>query len=152
MAAVGPAVLVRQVHVDMEIGGAAVVVADDAAGTGELNGPLQLEGVAVAVPGPLLRDLDGVAEAHMGQAADGAEDHAVVDPRLLTGLLETQQNVRARFQPQHHDPSQSALSHLNAIVLIIHILPSIFSQTVQIFKKLGHEKSTRRYCRHVLSL
>ena len=116
MSAVGVAVPIAEAHVNMQVRVALVIVADDAAAGGQLDGAGQVQHLAVAVAGLLVRQLHGVAVGHAVQAADGAEDHAVVDIGAAAGLRQPRQHIRAGAQPHGDDSRQISLRHLQNVI------------------------------------
>ena len=111
----GVAVAVGDGHVDMQVGVVFVIVADDAAGAGELDGTRQVKGLAVAVT-RLGVQLHHVAEMGRIQRADSAEDDAVIDARAVAGLGQAQQHVRTGGEANCDDTAQLAFCHFDVHV------------------------------------
>ena len=97
---------------NVQVGVALIIVADDTCAAGQLNRPGEMQHLAVAIT-RLGGQLHGIAVAHAVQRADGAEDHAVVDAGPLAGLRQSQKHIRAWLEPQSDDPSQTAFRHFH---------------------------------------
>ena len=97
---------------DVEIDVPLRIAADHAARTGEFDGLIQGEDPSVSVAALLVGKRFHITESDLLQAADGADDNAVVNLIAFTGLLDSFQQIGPRRQPYHHDPPEPALCRI----------------------------------------